>query len=153
MTITYTTEAERLIEEVLRIDAEAFGGRWEVLTDGCGWTCIFSQYGAGGCILTEDVGGSLYEHEAEDTAALIALYRTAAPRLALLLRTSEEARVKAERERDASDKALLDCYGTLSRHAGLLATRSITIAYEQDVIEAIFAARSRAKPDGEEKKL
>ena len=205
MTITYTTEAERLIEEVLRIDAEAFGGRWEVLTDGCGWTCIFSQYGDGGCILTEDVGGSLYEHEAEATAALIALYRTAAPRLALLLRASEEARVKAERERDdllcrihrdgghyisehgiekacqdadvivatlnvqkdeaetaladmrrgrdASDKALLDCYGTLSRHAGLLATRSITIAYEQDVIEAITAARSRAKPDGEEKKL
>ena len=66
---------------------------------------------------------------------------------------AETALADMRRERDTSDAALLDCYGTLSRHAGLLATRSITIAYEQDVIEAITAARSRAKPDGEEKKL
>ena len=198
MTITSTTEAERLIEKVLRIDAEAFGGRWEVLTDGCGRTCIFSQYGDGGCILTEDVGGGLYKHEAEATAALIALYRTAAPRLAHLLRASEEARVKAEREgdqlrasyaemnklsaaahhewalaeeraeadetaladmrreRDASDAAL-NSMVRLAQAGGANLERDYPEHFETILSASmradITAARSRAKLDGEEKKL
>lgn len=84
-----------LISEVLRLDEEAFGGKWEVLTDGCGWTCVFSQYGDGGCIIADSVGDSLYEHEAETTAALIAHYRTSAPELARRLRDAEEKLARA----------------------------------------------------------
>ena len=153
MTITYTTEAERLIEEVLRIDAEAFGGRWEVLTDGCGWTCIFSQYGDGGCILTEDVGGSLYEHEAEATAALIALYRTAAPRLALLLRASEEARVKAEAEA-LRKKAEEEAAFKAAEEARLKAEEAARLRAEEEAarLKAEEAARLEALAAAERQK-
>lgn len=80
------------------------------------------------------------------------------------LRTSEEARVKAERERDEhladaceAETALADMRRERdASDAALIEAAEECVMPESlsdEALAAITAARSRAKPDGEEKKL
>lgn len=153
--MTTNTEAERLIEEaeyyrvsLAKADAEGVSPPNELVARLAVRLALLLR--------TARVKAEREQHAIETEFSLLLLRHT---RQGLELGMAERRAEAAEtaladmrRERDASDAALLDCYGTLRNHAGLLASRNITIAYEQDVIDAITAARSRATRTGEEKK-
>lgn len=136
-------DIEALISRVLELDAKATEGPWGYRSqehDDWGWVRASSeppytvaQARAGHA--TNEVG--LNEHRRAGTdpyghnARLIASYRTDAPALARHLRSVLEELERVKKERDESDRALLD------------ATSKYMYAWSEETKATIEAARKR----------